>query len=226
MLPPLFRDPDLVPAPGNRIVYRGMRLSTDRFEDVKSQQFEAGVLFAPYRFFRDANGDPISLQKAKDMMLVEFESKIAADPDIFSPLFDPDFDIMPLDQILAVAHTGHTAPPFPNPDFSPYISTAEHIETAINFALEKENDVRLLLAIEVPDDQGFRFVETATPSLAGRNLQRRLNDEDGLEIAFLDDLRFIRCHVYEVIANGSLDFTGPWELRFIRSYGPPFFGTP
>jgi hypothetical protein len=226
MLPPLFRDPDLVPAPGNRIVYRGMRLSNDRFEDVKRQQFEEGVLFAPYRFFRHPSGDPLSLQEAKDMMLAEFEGKIAADPDIFSPLFDPDFDIMPQDQILAVAHTQHTAPDFPNPDFSPFISTAEHIEVAVNFALDKQNDVRLLLAIEVPEDQGIRFVETATPALAGRNLQRRVNEEEGLEIIYLDDLPFIRCHVYHVIPNGAVDSNGPWELRYFRSYGPPFFGTP
>jgi hypothetical protein len=218
---PSFSDPNLVPAPGNRIVYRGVRLSNERFTALQSEQLEQGRLLAPYRFFRDAANNPITLQQAKDKLLVEFQQKNAAEPATYLPFTDEDFDVMSLDEILAVAHTGHEAPAFPGPDFSPFISTAELIEVPVNFALDKASDVRLLLAIEVPEDQGFRFIRTAEPALPGRNLMRRVNEEEGLEIAYLDDINFVRCHVYRVIPNGALDATGPWELSYFKSYGAP-----
>jgi PKD repeat protein/pimeloyl-ACP methyl ester carboxylesterase len=209
---------DVVPGLGNRIVYRGMRMSNQRFDELITDQLQQGSLLAPYRFFRDANSQPIDLSEAKNLLRAEFESKKASGE--YAPHSLDDFERMSDDEELAVAHSGHKADAN-GFSYSPFISTSETIEVALNFALDKVNDRRVLLAIEAPESAGFRFVPSAINSPSGRNFRRRFNEEEGFEVAYLDDLQFIRCHAYEVLKNDADDHNGLYSLQYIGTFGAP-----
>jgi PKD repeat protein/pimeloyl-ACP methyl ester carboxylesterase len=208
----------VVPGRGNRIVYRGLRMSNQRFNELVSGQLQQGRLLAPYRFYRDANNQPIDLDEAKNLLRAEFETKKASGE--YAPHSLDDFERMSDDEKLAVAHSGHEADAN-DLSYSPFISTTEAIEIALNFALEQENDRRVLLAIEAPENAGFRFVPSAINSPSGRNFLRRFNEEEGSEVAYLDDLRFVRCHAYEVLKNNADDHNGLYSLQYIGTFGAP-----
>jgi hypothetical protein len=191
-----------------------MRLSNDQFDSLVDDQLANGVLLAPYRFF---TGATLTLDDARARMLLDFEQKLAADPLKFSPFTEDDFDVMAQDQLLAVTHTAHTSPG-PGLDYTPFISTADRWAAAIDFALAKQNDVRLVLAIEMPGNAGIKYVPTANNTAGGQPVLRHLNFQEGEEIAFLDDMHFKRCFLFKVIPNGALDSTGAYALEFVDEF--------
>jgi len=219
---PVELNEELVPQPGTRWVFRGLTLDdAAQWQAIEAQQLQMGEFWSPSRLAGIAD----SVRRSE--MLAEMQARIGNGQG-FEDYSNADLAAMTEEQLLAVNHLGQ-------PPSSLGISTAEHIDTAIQFtelgtAFDdvKTTKYSVLVAMEVPVGEGVEYAHTSVTTSSGAPVPRKLNPTEGDEVVFFGTVPYVRLLAWNICPLKTPALNGdqatrlrPYEvLEFLGDFRP------
>jgi hypothetical protein len=208
---PVSLNEELVPRPGMRWVYRGLELpNREAWLKIESDQLAIDEFWSPSRLAG------ITDRTARTTILNKVQARIDRGNGLES-FTNADLRVMTEDQRIALSHLGQ-------PPNSLGISTGQDIEVAIRFAEFSTSNLDVvnpnfcvLVAMEVPVDEGIEYVNTSINTPRGAPVAMRLNPDEGNEVVFLGTVPYARLLAWHILPLKTPALNGNQTTR-LRPY--------